>query len=42
MLEKQQPIVFLDHPQKSKKTRPPRNKKNNLELTYIVPLILIS
>ena len=38
MLEKQQPIVTLDHPQKSKKTRPPRNnlmlslKKNNLEL----------
>ena len=38
MLEKQQPIVSLDHPQKSKKTRPPRNnlmlslKKNNLEL----------
>ena len=38
MLEKQQPIVVLDHPQKPKKTRPPRNnlllglKKNNLEL----------
>ena len=38
MLEKQQPIVALDHPQKPKKTRPPRNnlmlslKKNNLEL----------
>ena len=37
MLEKQQPIVALDHPQKPKKTRPPRNnlmlslKKNNLE-----------
>ena len=29
MLEKQQPIVALDHPQKPKKTRPPRN---NLEL----------
>ena len=35
MLEKQQPIVALDHPQKPKKTRPPRNnlmlslKKNN-------------
>ena len=27
MLEKQQPIVALDHPQKPKKTRPPRNKK---------------
>ncbi len=25
MLEKQQPIVVLDHPQKPKKTRPPRN-----------------
>ena len=25
MLEKQQPIVALDHPQKPKKTRPPRN-----------------
>lgn len=38
MLEKQQPIVALDYPQKAKKTRPPRNnlllslKKNNLEL----------
>ena len=38
MIEKQQPIVALDHPQKPKKTRPPRNnlmlslKKNNLEL----------
>ena len=37
MLEKQNPIVALDHPQKPKKTRPPRNnlmlsfKKNNLE-----------
>ena len=40
MLEKQQPIVALDHPQKPKKTRPPRNnlmlslKKNNLELNF--------
>ena len=25
MLEKQQPIVALDHPRKPKKTRPPRN-----------------
>lgn len=38
MLEKQQPIVAPDYPQKPKKTRPPRNnlmlslKKNNLEL----------
>ena len=38
MLEKQQSIVALDHPQKPKKTRSPRNnlmlslKKNNLEL----------
>ena len=38
MLEKQQPIVAPDYPQKRKKTRPPRNnlmlslKKNNLEL----------
>ena len=38
MLEKQQPIMALDHPHKPKKTRPPRNnlmlslKKNNLEL----------
>ena len=30
MLEKQQPIVALDHPQKPKKTRPPRNLELNL------------
>ena len=48
MLEKQQPIVALDHPQKPKKTRPPRNnlmlslKKIILNSIYIVPLILIS
>ncbi|GMM15042.1 hypothetical protein [Lactobacillus amylovorus] len=42
MLEKQQSIVALDHPQKPKKTRPPRNNlmlSLNLEL---IPLILIS
>ena len=44
MLEKQQPIVALDHPQKTKKKRPPRNnlmlslKKNNLELNLYSPL----
>ena len=41
MLEKQQPIVALDHPQKPKKTRPPRNNlmlRLNLEL---IPSILI-
>ncbi|MBI1694359.1 hypothetical protein HYQ58_1571 [Lactobacillus crispatus] len=32
MLEKQQPIVALDHPQKPKKTRPPRN---NLMLSFL-------
>ena len=38
MLEQQQSIVALDHPQKPKKTRSPRHnlmlslKKNNLEL----------
>ena len=38
MIEKQQPIVALEHSTKPKKARPPRNnlmlslKKNNLEL----------
>ena len=47
MLEKQQPIVALDHPQKPKKTRPPRNnlmlslKRIILNSIYIVSLILI-
>ena len=43
MLEKQQPIVALDHPQKPKKTRPPRNNLmlRLLNSIYIVPLILI-
>ena len=40
MLEKQQPIVVLNHPVRPKKTRPPRNnlllslKKNYLELNF--------
>ncbi|MBP2058700.1 hypothetical protein J2Z60_001889 [Lactobacillus colini] len=40
MIEKQQPIVALNHPVRSKKTRPPRNnllltlKKNDLELNF--------
>ena len=40
MLEKQQPIVALNHPVRPKKTRPPRNnlllslKKNDLELNF--------
>ncbi|MGN1272848.1 MAG: hypothetical protein ACI4T3_06940 [Lactobacillus sp.] len=38
MLEKEHPIVALDHPQKPRKARPPRNnlmlslKKDDLEL----------
>ena len=39
MLEKQQPIVALDHPQKPKKTRPPRN---NLMLSLNLELNLYS
>ena len=40
MIEKQQPIVALDHSSKPKKARPPRNnlllslKKNDLELNF--------
>lgn len=40
MIEKQQPIVALNHPVRPKKTRPPRNnlllslKKNDLELSF--------
>ncbi|EEJ71235.1 hypothetical protein HMPREF0548_1892 [Lactobacillus ultunensis DSM 16047] len=40
MLEKQQPIVALNHPTRPKKTQPPRNnlllslKKNDLELNF--------
>lgn len=40
MLEKQNPIVALNHQSKSKKSRPPRNslllslKKNDLELNF--------
>lgn len=40
MIEKQQPIVALDHPVKPKRTRPPRNnlllslKKDDLELNF--------
>lgn len=40
MLEKQQPIVALNHPTRPKKTHPPRNnlllslKKNDLELNF--------
>ena len=40
MIEKQQPIVALDHSSKPKKARPPRNnlllslKKNDLELDF--------
>ena len=40
MIEKQQPIVALNHPVRPKKTRPTRNnlllglKKNDLELSF--------
>lgn len=40
MIEKQHPIVALNHPTRPKKTRPPRNnlllslKKNDLELSF--------
>ncbi|WP_186822728.1 hypothetical protein [Lactobacillus taiwanensis] len=40
MIEKQQPIVALNHPVRAKKIHPPRNnlllslKKNDLELSF--------